>query len=188
MRALPDISLTLWTCGTNPGPGIVPQIAIMRWEKPLETHCADRTRATCIDTGNDCRFRQAGVRAACRARRYSDRGQRRIWTWPRPYAPRRPRSPLWMGTRPRAPLRLAPLSSPLIKLVSCGRLLSSSHCPNKSGHLQSTVAPIGATSSVFRSVEVCQPRPISTAIRIRSEWFFAPSFCLSKEVVLATVL
>jgi hypothetical protein len=40
----------------------------------------------------------------------------------------------------------------------------------------------------FRSVEACQPRPISTAIRIRSEWFFAPSFCLSNEVVLATVL
>jgi hypothetical protein len=33
-----------------------------------------------------------------------------------------------------------------------------------------------------------QPRSISTAIRIRSEWFLAPSFCLSSEVVLATVL
>ena len=33
-----------------------------------------------------------------------------------------------------------------------------------------------------------QPNPISTAIRIRSEWFLAPSFCLSSEVVLATVL
>ena len=33
-----------------------------------------------------------------------------------------------------------------------------------------------------------QPSPISTAIRIRSEWFLAPSFCLSSEVVLATVL
>ncbi len=30
--------------------------------------------------------------------------------------------------------------------------------------------------------------PISTAIRIRSEWFLAPSFCLSRDVVLATVL
>lgn len=30
--------------------------------------------------------------------------------------------------------------------------------------------------------------PISTAMRIRSEWFFAPSFCFSSEVVLATVL
>ena len=34
----------------------------------------------------------------------------------------------------------------------------------------------------------CQFMPISTAIRIRSEWFLAPSFCLSNEVVLATVL
>ena len=34
----------------------------------------------------------------------------------------------------------------------------------------------------------CQPSPISTAIRIRSEWFLAPSFCFSSEVVLATVL
>ena len=33
-----------------------------------------------------------------------------------------------------------------------------------------------------------QSSPISTAIRIRSEWLFAPSFCLSNEVVLATVL
>ena len=30
--------------------------------------------------------------------------------------------------------------------------------------------------------------PISTAILIRSEWFLAPSFCLSRDVVLATVL
>jgi hypothetical protein len=36
--------------------------------------------------------------------------------------------------------------------------------------------------------EAGQPRPISTAIRIKSEWFFAPSFCLSSEVMLATVL
>ena len=34
----------------------------------------------------------------------------------------------------------------------------------------------------------CQPRAISTAMRIRSEWFFAPSFCFSSDVVLATVL
>ena len=33
-----------------------------------------------------------------------------------------------------------------------------------------------------------QPRPISTAIRIRSEWFLAPSFCFSSDVTLATVL
>jgi hypothetical protein len=33
-----------------------------------------------------------------------------------------------------------------------------------------------------------QPSSISTAIRIRSEWFLAPSFCLSRDVVLATVL
>ncbi len=33
-----------------------------------------------------------------------------------------------------------------------------------------------------------QLRPISTAIRMRSEWFLAPSFCLSSDVVLATVL
>jgi len=33
-----------------------------------------------------------------------------------------------------------------------------------------------------------QASSISTAIRTRSEWFFAPSFCLSRDVVLATVL
>ena len=30
--------------------------------------------------------------------------------------------------------------------------------------------------------------PISTAILIKSEWFLAPNFCLSRDVVLATVL
>ena len=38
------------------------------------------------------------------------------------------------------------------------------------------------------SLAEIQPSPISTAIRIRSEWFLAPSFCLSRDVVLATVL
>src|SRR6266545_8166724 len=42
--------------------------------------------------------------------------------------------------------------------------------------------------SLFRGSDAGQPSPISTAIRIRSEWFFALSFCLSSEVVLATVL
>ena len=39
-----------------------------------------------------------------------------------------------------------------------------------------------------RAVQGLQPSPISTAIRIRSEWFLAPSFCFSRDVVLATVL
>lgn len=39
-----------------------------------------------------------------------------------------------------------------------------------------------------RSLAEGQFIPISTAIRIRSEWFLAPSFCLSRDVVLATVL
>lgn len=45
----------------------------------------------------------------------------------------------------------------------------------------------GAAGSVLRANER-QPIPISTAILIRSEWFLAPSFCLSSDVVLATVL
>src|SRR4051812_40480457 len=44
-----------------------------------------------------------------------------------------------------------------------------------------------ACSTPARPVAV-QPNLISTAIRIRSEWFLAPSFCFSSEVVLATVL
>jgi hypothetical protein len=58
------------------------------------------------------------------------------------------------------------------------------------------VAPHGAASSIrIRLVGLVlpggsapQPRPSSTAIRIRSEWFFAPSLCFSKDVRLATVL
>jgi hypothetical protein len=50
----------------------------------------------------------------------------------------------------------------------------------------------GRASGRGRFIDVGNPRrqlkPISTAMRIRSEWFFAPSFCFSKEVVLATVL
>jgi hypothetical protein len=58
------------------------------------------------------------------------------------------------------------------------------------------VAPHGAASSIWIRLvglvlpggSAAQPRPSSTAIRIRSEWFFAPSFCFSKDVRLATVL
>ena len=51
------------------------------------------------------------------------------------------------------------------------------------------VAPArrGRFSSICNAYRA-QPNPISPAIRIRSEWFLAPSFCLSSEVVLATVL
>ncbi len=37
-------------------------------------------------------------------------------------------------------------------------------------------------------VAAAQSIPISTAMRMRSEWFLAPSFCFSSDVVLATVL
>jgi hypothetical protein len=46
---------------------IVGDIAIMRWEEVLhETHCIDWLRAVAGD--DRIRFRQAGDRAACRAR------------------------------------------------------------------------------------------------------------------------
>ena len=68
-------------------------------------------------------------------------------------------------------------------------LLSSSHCPNESRHQRYGPSRRAARPvQIFRQSDSCQPRPISTAIRIRSEWFFAPSFCLSSDVVLATVL
>ncbi len=46
----------------------------------------------------------------------------------------------------------------------------------------------GAASSVFSKFSDSQLRPISTAMRIRSEWFLAPSFCFSIDVMLVTVL
>ena len=68
-------------------------------------------------------------------------------------------------------------------------LLSSSHCPNESRHQRYGRSRRAARPvQISRQSDAHQPRPISTAIRIRSEWFFAPSFCLSSEVVLATVL
>jgi hypothetical protein len=70
----------------------------------------------------------------------------------------------------------------LIRLV----LLSSIHCPDESRHRR-----YGRSRRQARPVQFSdagQPSSISTAIRIRSEWFLAPSFCFSSEVVLATVL
>jgi hypothetical protein len=99
-----------------------------------ETYRPDWRRAVRIDACTDqFRFSQAGDRAACRAgrRRYSCARR----AWPRPHASRRPGPPLWMGPGPRAPLRLAPSSLLLIR-GSCGKLLSSSHCPGEGGRLQ----------------------------------------------------
>jgi hypothetical protein len=56
------------------------------------------------------------------------------------------------------------------------------HCPGK-GEFQMIGRALRGRSLFFG-----QPNPISTAIRIRSEWFLASSFCFSSEVVLATVL
>ena len=65
-------------------------------------------------------------------------------------------------------------------------LLSSIHCPDESRHRW-----YGRPRRQARPVQfpdAGQPNSISTAIRIKSEWFLAPSFCFSSEVVLATVL
>ena len=63
------------------------------------------------------------------------------------------------------------------------------HCPGERElQRQERVAPARRGRFGPPSADGAQPSPISTAIRIRSEWFLAPSFCLSSEVVLATVL
>src|SRR6266536_4080400 len=78
--------------------------------------------------------------------------------------------------------------------------LSPLHWPGESDvQCRGRSRPTGAAGSLWRSSKELQawretslvrnqPNPISTAIRIRSEWFLAPSFCFSSEVVLATVL
>ena len=65
-------------------------------------------------------------------------------------------------------------------------LLSSIHCPDASntGDMDGRADRRG----LFDLCRAGQPSSISTAIRIKSEWFLAPSFCFSSEVVLATVL
>ena len=63
---------------------------------------------------------------------------------------------------------------------------SATHCP-AGGVADPLTEPLPLEQPV-RSLAGRQFMPISTAIRIRSEWFLAPSFCLSREVVLATVL
>ena len=74
----------------------------------------------------------------------------------------------------------------------CPRMVSavSMHCPagaDTAPPPPNRLHP-GAAGSVPGACSENQPIPISTAILIRSEWFFAPSFCLSRDVVLATVL
>ena len=62
---------------------------------------------------------------------------------------------------------------------------SSTHCPD------AATRSVGRTGCILEQPVrplTGQFIPISTAIRIRSEWFLAPSFCLSNDVVLATVL
>lgn len=63
---------------------------------------------------------------------------------------------------------------------------SSTHCPGAR-----PCRSVGRTGCILEQPVrplTGQFIPISTAIRIRSEWFLAPSFCLSRDVVLATVL
>ena len=67
-------------------------------------------------------------------------------------------------------------------------LLSSSYCPDESNAGNVDGRADRRDQFSFSIAQACQPNPISTAIRIKSEWFLAPSFCLSSEVVLATVL
>lgn len=121
---------------------------------------------------------------AAGARRCRASGEVRTRARPWTYASRRPRPPLWMAQRPRTPLRLA--SSPPLLGASL-----VNHCPNESGVSGGRNWPRPPTRPVRLRIETLipdQPRPISTAIRIKSEWFFALSFCFSREVVLATVL
>ena len=74
------------------------------------------------------------------------------------------------------------------------RSVRSAAMPNLLRRYAAAVQPMGRAFQGARPVRPLsivgnhQPRSISTAIRIRSEWFLAPSFCLSSEVVLATVL
>jgi hypothetical protein len=158
---------------------------------PHETHYSDCVIAIRIDTCNDdVRFREAGHGAHPGAGRHGDSGQGR--TRPRAYGPRRPWPPLRMGQRPQPSLWLAPSS------LTSGYSLQVAfaiHCPGDSEMQRSGRSRLnGAACSVdpgdARRVSPSggQPKPISTAMRIRSEWFLAPSFCLSSDVVLATVL
>jgi hypothetical protein len=158
-------------------------------EDPLhETYRSDRRGIDCL-AGNDLvRFGQNWHRAPDWAGRRRDSGQARR-TWPsRPWAPG-PRPSLRMVPGPRSSQMASPSSpSPLVSF-RCNSP-SPSHCP---GDTQIAAARTGrahngaAGSAVIWTTDA-QPNPISTAIRIRSEWFLAPSFCLSRDVVLATVL
>lgn len=88
-------------------------------------------------------------------------------------------------SRPRNVCRLGRLCRRMVSAVSM-------HCPAaRRDHSAPTEPACILEQPVRCSGRQCPGRqfmPISTAIRIRSEWFFAPSFCLSRDVVLATVL
>jgi hypothetical protein len=72
----------------------------------------------------------------------------------------------------------------------CRRMVSarSKHCPATRRDPIRPAGPAASWSSRFGAGPGHQLIPISTAILIRSEWFLAPSFCFSRDVVLATVL
>src|ERR1700712_3151307 len=72
------------------------------------------------------------------------------------------------------------------KAVTHRNSRSPYHCPGKVEFLTMTGRAQRGRSFVWLLARYASP--ISTAIRIRSEWFLAPSFCFSSEVVLATVL
>jgi len=157
-----------------------------------ETHRPDWSRLDCFAGHERIRFRQARHGADGRGRGIGHSGQ--AWTRSRP------RASYASGTRtslrmapgpwsPQARLAQGPRPPPLTTTLRWIRVRhpiarAMRKCSGTNGS-----RPRGAAGSAGR--ERCtrlQPSSISTAIRIRSEWFLAPSFCLSSEVVLATVL
>jgi hypothetical protein len=105
-----------------------------REKKAHETHFADWFGAVCIDGCNECvRFRQAGNSADGDAERclHSGEGRTRARARPRTYAPRRPRPPLRMVSRPRASLWLARPSPFLLEAFIAGSRFRRSIAPTK---------------------------------------------------------
>jgi hypothetical protein len=71
-----------------------------------ETYRPDWRSTDCFAGNDRIRLRQAGHGALARGGQHPDPGQGRPRAWPRPYGPRRARSPLRMGQRPWSSLRM----------------------------------------------------------------------------------
>jgi hypothetical protein len=162
----------VWARGNKPARReLVPDRDYATGEKPDETFRSDCCCAACFAGHERIRFRQTGHSTLARGGRRPDSGQGRARAWARTYGPRRARSPLRMGPRPWSSLRMVqgPRSPPSPLSIRWIRFRHPIARAIRELQRRERVAPMRRGRFSFPNADGCQPSPISTAIRIRSE-------------------